>query len=132
MRITRLLAGPIAVALLAALLAVLPGTLLTSAEAAKPPRLIYVRATEPRPQKFYLKGDIAPQYAKKRIVLERKANAGATWKPFKTFTSNKKSRFKVRIFRTRGAKKTCWRVIVPKSGGYRYTKSSSKCLVAAR
>lgn len=126
MRFTRHLACLIAVVLLSSL----SGSALVSAEAAaKPSRLIFVKATNPKAQKFYLKGDIVPAYAKKKVVLQRKANAGAVWKRFSTFKSTKKSRFRVRIYRTPGAKKTCWRVVVPKGGGYKSSKSGSKCLV---
>lgn len=127
MRITRHLAGLVTIVLVG----LAPLGTAGPAEAVRPTRTIVVKAVEPKPQVFVLKGTIAPEYRKKKIVLQRRVSLKDGWRPVRVITSTKTSRFKARIFRVESSDKTCWRVRVPRSGGFKTTKSDQRCIVRA-
>lgn len=127
MRLTRHLSRLVVALLVAAICLATPGV----AQGAKPPRSISSRAVEPKPQAFFIKGAVAPDYGKKKIFVERRIGGRGDWRVVRTAKTTQLGRYKVRIFRFRESRKTCWRVRVPGRNEYRGAKTSAVCLLRA-
>lgn len=114
--------------LVAALCLATPGV---AQGAAKPQRTISSRAVEPKPQAFFIKGAVSDGYARKKIYVERRVGGAGDWRVVRTEKTTGLSRFKVRIFRFRESRKTCWRVRVPGRNDFRGAKTDAVCLLKA-
>lgn len=126
MRLVRHLTRLLIALLVAALLVATPGV---AQGAPKPQRSIGSRAIEPKPQAFFIKGSVAPDYGNKKLFIERRVGGAGDWRVVRTEKTTQLGRFKVRIFRFRESRKTCWRVRVPGRPDYRGVKTDAVCLL---
>lgn len=122
MRLTRLLAGLLGLALVG----LLTVAVATPAEAVARP--VPIKGVSSK-GKFYIRGDVGVDLAKQTIRVERQIRPGAKWKTWKKDKVNKKGIYRVRVFRDPSSKATCYRVKVKPFGGFEKGKSKPICVV---
>ena len=124
MRILRLLSALVALVMLATLTVGLAG----SAQAAK--RFVPINGVTSK-GKFYIRGSVGLDLAKKKISVERQAKPGAKWQKWKKVYVNKKGIYRIQVSRLPGSKATCYRISVRALNGYDKSRSRPKCVVVA-
>lgn len=140
MRIHRIVAAAVALTLLG-LLPVAIGSAASasvsaaSADRAEPSpaaqarRKIEVQGLEPKPNRFFIKGKVEPDYQKKKVFMLKKVGTGS-YKKANKFKTDKRSRFKVRVAGPpRGARKVCYRAMIPAGNGFKKSQSKALCIV---
>lgn len=128
MRTNRVVATLIALVVMAAT----PLALTAPATAAdKVKREISVQGIEPKPNRFFIKGGVETgSYPKAKLVMMKKPGGSKKWTTYKTFRTDAKSKFRVRVVGPgRGSQKVCYKVKAPSSSKYKTSFSRSLCIV---
>ncbi|MBC9733009.1 hypothetical protein [Nocardioides marmotae] len=128
MRMNRLVASLIALVVMAAS----PLALAAPATAAdKVKREIRAQGIEPKENKFFIKGKVLTgSYPKAKLVMMRKPGGAKKWSNWKTFKTDAKSSYRVRVNGpSKGAKKVCYKVKAPSSKKYKTSFSPKLCIV---
>lgn len=83
------------------------------------PRFISIEGIEPQPERFYVKGEVEPEYQNRAAVLQRKVGRSGRWKAWKDFDTNGQSKYRERIKALRRVGRVFYRVKVEASGSFR-------------
>ncbi|MDN4171716.1 hypothetical protein QWY28_02060 [Nocardioides sp. SOB77] len=128
MRMNRLVATLIALVVTAAT----PLALAAPATAAdKVKREISVQGKEPKPNKFFIVGEVVTgSYPTSKLVMMKRPGGSKKWTTYSTFKTDAKSKFRVRVVGPgRGSQKVCYKVKAPSSAKYKTSFSRSLCIV---
>ncbi len=110
----RRLAAAAAVLALAAPLS----TLTVPAQAGGQERLISIRGIEPREDRFFIKGKVAPSYENRAAIVQRRIGRHGRWKAWDHFRTNDRSRYRQRVKALRRTGRVYYRVKVNASGDF--------------
>ncbi len=144
MRIHRIVAGLIALVMLALLPAAAGSSALAadggasaakvaaaSAEGApKPARKITIQGKEPKPNKFFIKGKIGPvDYNGKPIFVQRKLASSKKWRAYKKIRSTDNSSYVTRVAALKRAGKVEYRTVTQATDNFRKSTSNGKIVI---
>ncbi len=145
MRIHRIVAGLIALVMLALLpaaagssaLAADGGASLAKASAAATPaaadkkdRNITIRGKEPRNNKFFVLGKVGPDdYKTKVITVQRKLASARKWRLYKRVKTSAKSTYRVRVAALKRKGKVEYRTVTPPTKKYNAAASNGKIVI---
>ena len=88
-------------------------------------RSISIRGVEPRENRFFIKGRVAPSYENRAAVVQRKVGRHGRWKAWDHFRTNDHSRYRQRVKALRRTGRVYYRVKVDASGGFATSFSRS-------
>ena len=81
-------------------------------------RTISIRGIEPRENRFFIKGKVAPSYENRAAIVQRRIGRHGRWKAWDHFRTNDRSRYRQRVKALRRTGRVYYRVKVNASGDF--------------
>ncbi len=128
----RLVAAGAALVMSASLAVATSATAEPATRQAKEERTITIRGAEPRPDVFFAKGRVFPEYKDRRAVMQRKLKSANRWRGWKAFTTNDRSRYRQRVAPLKRIGVVCYRVKVKGNTRYKTSYSRRVCIETRR
>ena len=91
-------------------------------------RVISIEGIQTPTHKFFAKGEVAPSYAERNAVMQRKLRGQATWRDDFRFQTGEQSKYRERIKALERVGTVCYRVKIAGSGDYRTSYSGKVCI----
>ncbi len=142
MRISRIISGLIAFALIGLLPAAAPatasegptharsGTAAAAAPAArdlaarvKPSRRIGIHINEPKRNKFFIHGQVRPKYQGRFLTVQRKLKGEKHWDKFKVVKTDRHSKYRTQVAEKRSTGTVFYRVTSRKTDSFKLSHS---------
>ncbi len=124
------------VAAAAALVATAPlaslGTAQAEPAAPDATRTITMKGSEPRSGVFFAKGRVAPSYANRYAIMQRKLKSAKNWDNWKKFKTNDNSRYRKEIKALNRVGTICYRVKIKGSGRFETSYSNRQVCIRTR
>ncbi len=81
-------------------------------------RQISIQGSEPRPNHFFIKGRVRPDYQNRAATVQRRVGRNGTWTSYHQFRTSDRSRYHQRIRALRQVGRVYYRVKVNASNGF--------------
>lgn len=124
----RLVAAGAALVVSASLAVTTSATAESAAGQTKEERTISIAGVEPRPNVFFAKGRVFPDYKNRRAIMQRKPRSEDRWRAWKAFRTNDRSRYRRRIAPLKRVGVVCYRVKVPGNARFKTSYSARVCI----